>query len=295
MGVGMGGCCCEGACCPDRIFRGDSSNAVNSLTLSLVGYTSKVVRQYDSVEVSTYTQRFSQCAYSECETVVSSEQELADATHTLTYSNEVPDAAQPLNHLTGTYTVESNALHKASGWYVKSMNFQDLGVPVWVDAMIDIPDPLPGKLFIAKTSATSGCVWGFVADSPYALLLNEAGSEINDGFFYMWGRSCFNQIGRWYETTSSVSPGLNLGFFLGGITMSSCAPMLGAASGPDLINNPYTTGLPFTFTCPPGTPSEPGIVEFSKVESVNGNPVTHVFDRGIRISPAYYITGTVSE
>jgi hypothetical protein len=293
--MGMGACCCEGACCPDRIFRGDSSNAVNSLTLSLVGYTSKVVRQYDSVEVSTYTQRFSQCAYSECETVVSSEQELADATHTLTYSNEVPDAAQPLSHLTGTYTVASNALHKASGWYTKSMNLQNLGVPVWVDAMVDIPDPLPGKLFIAKTSATSGCVWGFVADSPFALLLNEFGNPITDGFFHLWGSSCENSLTRWYETTSSVSPGDHLGVFLGGISMSSCAPMLGATSGPVLRNNPYETSLPVTFTCPSGTSAEPGIVEFGKVDSVDGNTVTHIFDRGITISPSFYVSGTASE
>lgn len=241
MGVGAGGCCCDTACCPDRIFRGDSSNSVNTLTVEFQLWGDTVE------ETSPGSNVF--CPTNDVATLLATSAEIE-----LTYETSIPEEYdEPLNRNTGEAHPIGLVLYRPAGWYVSgSMDVADLGDNVFSGT------GLTGRLVFARradfsvSSPTASdvptalqCVLAWVFDEEQEATTDQEGW---DRFIPDFRRECSSSTPAftpWYGQRASTSPVIETfrGMWFGGGVASTCAPILMDSSGVS-INTARTTLYP---------------------------------------------------
>jgi hypothetical protein len=139
--MGMGACCCNTLCCPDRMFRGDASNSVNTLYVSSSMYTYPVT----ATETEEYGTVY--CPDLTCATLFSS-----SSTITLTYEATIPESAdEPIYRNDGTAHPIGLKLYRPAGWYVsETLNVLDLNSPMFNG------NGYTGRMFYARDAVFSG-------------------------------------------------------------------------------------------------------------------------------------------
>ena len=229
----MGACCCGSLCCPDRMFRGDSSNSVNTLTVSSSMYT------YPAIATETEEYGTVYCPDLTCATLFSSSSPV-----TLTYEATVPTwADEPIYRNDGTYHPVGLMLYRPAGWYVSEpLNVLDFNSPMFNG------NGYTGRMFYARDAVFSGtptieavpqvggCGIGWIMTSD----VTYPGIDISgDGWgekylFYIKGGCGEGHDGagaitkiRGQNTGSGNDIETTRGFFLKGSgAVTSCAPFL---------------------------------------------------------------------
>ena len=229
MGVGMGACCCTTACCVDRIFRGDSSNAVNTLTVEFQLWGDTVE------ETSPGSNVF--CPTGDVATLLETSSPI-----TLTYATSIPSQYdQPINLNTGAAHPIGRILYRPAGWYVSgSMDVADLGDNVFSGsgvtgrlAFAQLADFSVGTPTVDDVPGVGSCCLMWVFDSEQQATTDQAGWDRYVADFRV---ECFSSTGAfapWYGQRASTSPLIETyrGMLFGGGVAASCAPILMNSSG----------------------------------------------------------------
>jgi hypothetical protein len=235
--MGMGACCCNTLCCPDRMFRGDASNSVNTLTVSSSLYTYPVIATETEEYGTTY------CADPTCATLFSSSSPI-----TLTYETSVPAwADEPIYRNDGTPHPIGLMLYRPAGWYVSEpLNVLDLNSPLfngngYTGRMFYARDAVfSGTPTIDKTPQVGGCGIGWIMTADVATpTLDIFGAGWVEKYLFYHKRDCgqghdgpgrITEI-RGQNTGSGSDVPTTRGFFLKSSgAAESCAPFL-AGSG----------------------------------------------------------------
>lgn len=239
--MGMGACCCTTACCVDRIFRGDSSNAVNTLTVEFQLWGDTVE------ETSPGSNVF--CPTGDVATLLETSSPI-----TLTYATSIPEAYdQPINLNTGAAHPIGRILYRPSGWYVSgSMDVADLGDNVFSGsgvtgrlAFAQLADFTTGTPTAEDVPGIGSCCLMWVFDSEQQATSGQTGW---DRYTVDFRRQCFADTPAftpWFGQRASISPLIETyrGMWFGGGTATTCAPILVESTGVS-INTARTTLYP---------------------------------------------------
>lgn len=235
------GCCCTTACCVERIFRGDSSNSVNTLTVEFQLWGDTVE------ETSPGSNVF--CPTNDVATLLETSSPI-----TLTYETAVPEEYdQPINLNTGAAHPIGRILYRPAGWYVSgSMDVADLGDDVFPGTGVtgrlvfaQLADFSVGTPTADDVPGVGSCVLAWVFDDEQQATTDQEGW---DRYTVDFRRECSSSTPAftpWFGQRASTSPIIETyrGMWFGGGTATTCAPILMDSSGVS-INTARTTLYP---------------------------------------------------